>query len=186
MFNRILLIVFLFISKVNIAQNCGVERWSIKTLSDADTMKINFNEIKPSTVKEQTLLETPAGKKTFRFNSETTVYSIDCFIVGYKREDDKDIHIIIEDIETDETMVAEIASSECFEVQNTSRYVLFKELEEWFIKNIGQPTTKFIFLEKHIPVNITGVGFFDHLHGQKGMASNGREIHPVLSIKIRE
>jgi hypothetical protein len=31
-------------------------------------------------------------------------------------------------------------------------------------------------------VTVTGVGFFDRIHGQTGVASNGIELHPVLSI----
>lgn len=31
---------------------------------------------------------------------------------------------------------------------------------------------------------ITGVAFFDKKHGQLGLAQNGIEIHPVLSIKM--
>jgi len=31
---------------------------------------------------------------------------------------------------------------------------------------------------------ITGVAFFDRVHGQIGVAPNGIELHPVLSIKI--
>jgi hypothetical protein len=179
------LLTLFYASQTIFAQNCGVERWSIKTLSDNDTVKIDFKIIIKSTVHEQVSLEEPDKKKA-RLDSETIVYSIDCFIVGYKREsNDKDIHMIIEDIDTDETMVIEIPSYECFEIQKTSRYELFKELQEWFIKNIGQPTSKFVYLEKHIPVTITGVGFFDFHHGQIGMAGNGREIHPVLSIKLK-
>ncbi len=175
----------IFVGQTAISQNCGIERWHIKTLSDKDTVKINFKQIIPSTVHEQVLLDTP-NRKTTRLDSETKVYSINCFIIGYKKESkDKDIHIIIEDIDTDETMVAEIPSYECFEIQKTSRFELFKELQEWFVKNIGKPSSKFVFLEKHIPVTITGVGFFDLHHGQIGMAGNGREIHPVLSIKLK-
>ena len=178
-------LTIVFVEQTVISQNCGVERWRIKTLSDNDTVKIDFKKIIISTVHEQVSL-IPPGKKTTRLDSETKVYSIDCFIVGYKKEsNDKDIHIIIEDIDTDETMVAEIPSYECFEIQKTSRYELFKELQEWFTKNIGKPTSKFVYLEKHIPVTITGVGFFDFNHGQIGMAGNGREIHPVLSIKLK-
>jgi hypothetical protein len=34
------------------------------------------------------------------------------------------------------------------------------------------------------PARITGVGFFDRVHGQMGVAlSNGIELHPVLDIK---
>lgn len=174
-----------FVGLTAIGQNCGVERWSVKTLSDSDTVKIDFNKIIKSTVHEQVLLKTPLKKKE-RLDSETKVYSIDCFIVGYKKEDnDKDIPIIIEDIDTDETMVIEIPSYECFDIQRTSRYELFKELQDWFSKNIGHPSSRFIYLEKHIPVTITGVGYFDFVHRLKGMAENGREIHPVLSIKLK-
>ena len=181
----ITLLTLFLITQTIIGQNCGVERWSIKTLSDKDTLKINFKTIIPTTVHEQVSMESRKEKKS-RLNSETNVYSIDCFIVGFKKEsNDKDIHIIIEDIETDETMVAEIPSYECFEIQKTSRYELFKQLQEWFITNIGQPKSNFIFLEKHIPVTITGVGFFDFYHGQIGMAGNGREIHPVFSIVLK-
>jgi hypothetical protein len=172
-------------SHLSYAQICGVERWSIKTLSDQDTIKINFKNLIKSTVNEQVNLQAPS-RKTIRLENETIVYSIDCFIIGYKREgNDKDIHIIIEDIKTDETMVAEIPSHLCPEVQKTSRYELFRSLNIWFEENIGIPTSRFVYFENHIPVTIVGVGFFDFNHGQIGMARNGREIHPVLSIKLK-
>ena len=31
----------------------------------------------------------------------------------------------------------------------------------------------------------TGIGFFDYVHGQVGMAINGRELHPIFSIVKR-
>jgi len=40
-----------------IAQDCGVERWPIKTLSDSDTTKINFSRIVETTVHKQVMLE---------------------------------------------------------------------------------------------------------------------------------
>ena len=180
-------LILFFGGQASYSQNCGTERWSIKTLSDIDTLKIDFHKIIPSTVHEQIALEKTKGMKFTRLNSETTVYSINCFIVGYKREsNDKDIHIILEDIATDETMVAEIPNYECFEIQNSSRYELFMQLDKWFVKNIGRPKSKFVYLERHVPVVITGVGYFDFYHGQIGMANNGREIHPVLSIKLNQ
>lgn len=32
-------------------------------------------------------------------------------------------------------------------------------------------------------IQVSGVGFFDELHGQTGVAPNGIELHPVLSIQ---
>jgi hypothetical protein len=35
-----------------------------------------------------------------------------------------------------------------------------------------------------IQVRVTGVGFFDRVHGQNGVAKNGIELHPLLDIKF--
>jgi hypothetical protein len=34
-------------------------------------------------------------------------------------------------------------------------------------------------------VNVRGLGFFDVLHGQTGVAANGIELHPVTRIRFR-
>src|SRR5262249_31008189 len=39
-----------------------------------------------------------------------------------------------------------------------------------------------VFQTANIPVQVTGVGMFDFLHGQAGVAPNGIELHPVLGI----
>ena len=39
-------------------------------------------------------------------------------------------------------------------------------------------------LEARPLVRITGVGFFDYLHGQRGVAPNGIELHPVLDVEF--
>lgn len=35
-----------------------------------------------------------------------------------------------------------------------------------------------------VPVHITGIGLFDFIHGQTGVAPDGVELHPVLSISL--
>jgi hypothetical protein len=35
-----------------------------------------------------------------------------------------------------------------------------------------------------LPVVVTGVGFFDFIHGQTGVAPNGIELHPIVDIKF--
>jgi hypothetical protein len=44
--------------------------------------------------------------------------------------------------------------------------------------------TKRGFKRAHATVKIVGVGFFDKIHGQRGVAPNGIELHPVLGICI--
>lgn len=184
---KILLAFILIISTTIItnAQDCGVKRWDVKTLSDADTSRIDFTHIVNSTVQEQINLPKPIGSNTVRVKSEDTVYSIECYIIAFKKEtDDKDIHVVIQDPITKETMVAEVISWECMSVKKTSRVQQFKALDEWFAENIGVPKTKFTYLIEPKLVRLTGVGFFDTFHGQKGMSPNGREIHPVLSMEL--
>ena len=43
-------------------------------------------------------------------------------------------------------------------------------------------TTTANFQNADVPVKITGVGFFDYLEGQEGVAPNGVELHPIIDI----
>ena len=183
---KIALIIIYCLISLGIFAQCGKERWNVKTLSDKDTVKIDFKHIINTTINDQTNLPKPVKipKTMPRQNSECNVYSIDCYIIEFKKEADKDIHIVLRDLKTNATMVAEIPSPFCPEVQNTSRYQKFTLLYDWFRTNVGNPTSTFKTLPQPLKVRITGVGFYDFIHGQRGMAPNGREIHPVLSIKL--
>ena len=161
---------------------CGVERWAVKTCYDADTVNINFSNIVPSSVAYQRSLIAPTlpSDNTTRLPGEDTVYSLDVHLVECKLETDQDIHVVISTIgKTSETMVAEIVNPECPNIINTSRYAEFKTLRDWFVSTYS-PTTSFKTL--NVNVHLTGVGFFDFLHGQTGIPPNGREIHPILTM----
>ena len=41
-----------------------------------------------------------------------------------------------------------------------------------------------VFQTANVPVQVTGVGFFDILHGQTGVAPNGIELHSVLDVQF--
>jgi hypothetical protein len=49
-----------------------------------------------------------------------------------------------------------------------------------FVAACGAPTTSFRRLSG--TATITGVGFFDQIHGQEGAAPNGIEFHPVVAF----
>ncbi len=177
-------LVLVYVSRIY-SQDCGVKRWDVKTLSDKDTNCINFKLLIKSSVHEQVNKQRPIKSPKERLSGEDTVYSIVCYIVCFKKEkDDKDIHLVLQDPETMETMVGEVISEECQSVQLTSRYRKIKKLNEWFNANIGNPKAKFYYPPTPILVHITGIGFYDFNHGQKGMAANGREIHPILSMEL--
>ena len=163
---------------------CGVERWAVKTCYDADTANIDFSYIIPSSVAYQRSLTKPTlpGDNTTRLSSEDTVYSLDVHLLKCVFESDQDIHVVISTVgNTTETMVAEIVNPECPNIVNTSRYAEFKALRDWFISTFA-PTTSFKTI--NADVHLTGVGFFDFLHGQTGIPPNGREIHPILSMTL--
>ena len=49
--------------------------------------------------------------------------------------------------------------------------------------HFGGPITKKIHPQQ-LEVTVTGVGFFDPIHGQEGVAPNGIELHPLLDIVL--
>lgn len=161
---------------------CGVERWSVKTLIDPDTTHINFNNVTASTIQYQRSLSTPPVLPNTRLPQEDTVYSIECIMYKYKLEADNDLHIVIRSVEdANQTMVAEIVNAQCPGIVNTSRYTALNNLRKWF-DSTYHPTSS--FKTTNVRIRITGVGFFDFLHGQTGIPPNGREIHPVLTFSL--
>src|SRR5262249_25082069 len=38
------------------------------------------------------------------------------------------------------------------------------------------------FQTANLPIQVTGIGFFDNLHGQTGVAPNGIELHPMIDV----
>ncbi len=162
---------------------CGVERWAVKVMTDADTSLMDFTNIVPTTIAEQKLIPAPPNISSAppRQSTERTVYQLDCYMIFYKLEADQDIHIGIMSINHLDTMVAEICDPTCPGIITTSRYQKFKTLRDWFVPTYN-PTTSFkTFL---VRVKLTGVGFFDLLHGQRGIPPNGREIHSILAVQL--
>ena len=162
---------------------CGEERWPVKTLSDDDTAHINYSTPQASTIAQQVQMERPSGQMEERQPSEITDYSIPCYLIGYKAENDQDIHLVIEDIQSGQTMVAEVVNPDCESVQQSSRYNELRDMHDWFINNVGTPDHHYYMLPQPLKITLTGIGFWDFHHGQTGMAANGREIHPVLSME---
>ena len=109
--------------------------------------------------------------------TETTVWTISATLVGYKLETDSDYHLVISSAQN-QTMIAEIPSPNC--VGPTSP--LLQAIAHARSQFDAQFTATSQFQTVSVPVQVTGVGFFDRLHGQTGVAPNGIELHPVLDI----
>src|SRR5436190_23843254 len=104
----ILFFILKFLMPANAFAQCGIGRWKVKTISDADTLKINFDSVAFTSIHEQLLMPKEKHFKNKRSASETTVYSITCRLVAFRKTIDTDIHLIVQDASTCETMVAEI------------------------------------------------------------------------------
>ena len=159
--------------------SCGVERWSVKTGTDADAGLVNLTNPQNNTI--ATMRSWPAPNPIPPNNRvspyETTTWVLDATLVEYKLENDSDYHLVIQDA-SGNTMIAEIPDPACVgagspfatDIQNTRAQFDAKY------------TATTSFQTANIPVQLTGVGMFDFLHGQTGVAPNGIELHPVLGI----
>lgn len=173
---KVFLVLFTLINFNCIYAQCGIERWRIKTISDGaniDTINVVNEEIS-NLVK----LNPPKWHENLsRLDEERKYVKVICNISYYKTEEDGDYHLVLEDIKTGDTMIGEIASVEC---KNTFSFYAncFKKAKYEFKQNIKSAHK----LNPGI-YEIKGVLFFDKKHGQKGLAPNGIEIHPIFHIR---
>src|SRR5574337_1084376 len=159
--------------------SCGVERWSVKTGTDADVGLVNLSTTQPNdivTLRSWTAPNPiPPNNRVSPY--ETTTWVLDATLVEYKLENDSDYHLVIQDA-SGNTMIAEIPDPAC--VGASSPFAAAIQNARAQFDATYTATTS--FQTANIPVQLTGVGMFDFLHGQTGVAPNGIELHPVLDI----
>ncbi len=161
--------------------SCGVERWAVKTGTDSDASLVDIATSTSATINQLTSIQPPA---TLPYDqritpTETTVFTIDATLTKYKLEADSDYHLVIAD-GNGHTMIAEIPDPAC--VGATSPFLGdIQTARQVFDNNYSATGT---FQTADIPVCLTGVGFFDFIHGQTGVAPNGIELHPVLGVQF--
>jgi hypothetical protein len=159
--------------------SCGVERWSVKTGTDADVGLVDLNHVVPQTISYLRGLTAPANPPANNRvqPTETTTFVVDATLVEYKLENDSDYHLVIADAQGN-TMIAEIPDPAC--VGSGSPFAsAIQSARQQFDATYTATTS---FQTANVPVQLTGVGFFDFQHGQTGVAPNAIELHPVLGI----
>lgn len=160
---------------------CGVERESVKTLTDVDAASVDFAP-RESSVEQIRALPVPYGydrNSETRYEAEKHVLHVRAQLVGWKYEADKDFHIVIaQPGHPDETMIVEPPDPSC---STSPKAVDFYAVRASFVKCFGQPARW-----KKLPpmiVDLDGVLYFDPIHGQTGVSPNGAELHPLLKVK---
>jgi hypothetical protein len=173
----------LLLSNYTLAQRCGVERWSIKTGTDAGAQQVNLANPQATTIANLITLTPPnpiPGDRRVG-PTENTVFVVNALLTDYKLEGgsrgDSDYHLVLKD-DQGNTMIAEIPSPTC--VANSSPFAA--QIANARAAFDSQLTAGPSFQTANIPVQVTGIGFFDFAHGQHGAAPNIIELHPILDI----
>jgi hypothetical protein len=161
--------------------SCGVERWSVKTGTDADAGLINLQSTTQTTI--DSLISLPAPTTLPANNriqpTETTVFQVRATLTEYRLEADSDYHLILSD-GAGNTMIAEIASPACVGPSS----VLLSSIQNARSEFDAHYTPTSSFQTANVSITVTGVGFFDSIHGQSGVAPNGIELHAVLDVQF--
>lgn len=166
--------------------HCGLERWTVKTLTDSDRAQIDFTPV-PTSVAHLRGLGAPAHRPANARVApvERTTYVIHAVLIGWKLEGDRDMHLVIADPgQPGGTMIAEVPSTTCDHVCRSGHTAEFRAARKTLIAQLGTPTSAYHQFPTPRPITITGVGFFDFLHHQTGVAPNGVELHPVLKVGL--
>ena len=163
---------------------CGVERWPIKTLSDPDAAQVNFTPVQSTVAELRGLAPPPSLPHSSRIApTELTVFTVTAQLVEMKLEEDRDIHMVIaEPSDPTATMITEFPDADqCSGAVASAHAQEMRTARTALIAAFGQPSSS-QFTSISGSASVTGVGFFDFLHGQTGVAPNGIELHPVIGF----
>jgi hypothetical protein len=160
--------------------SCGVERHDVKDLLDGFVPGAS----RDISVAELRALPVPANADAGRTRPERVVYRIQALALADKIEADSDIHLALADpADPSATLIAEFPAASCL-AESTEAPELEAARAD-LVGALGDPPTssKYHNLTPPPCVTLTGVAFFDRIHGQRGVAPNGIELHPVLTFQ---
>jgi hypothetical protein len=166
---------------------CGVNRWAVKTLADPGAAHLPATA-RSTTVAAMTRIPPPAGANDLGDRVppvETTLWHVRALLQGYVLEEDSDIHLLLLDPQTRAPMIAEIPASYCAPKVYAARFDAARQA----VQNLGHHAARLHriwWLDYHggaMPlVDVWGYGFWDYEHGQRGVAPNDVELHPVMRV----
>jgi len=163
---------------------CGSERWSVKTLTDTAASKIAFGTPKKTSIEALRRLKAPRSLKAATpraRGTERTVYRVTALLMSMRREADSDTHLVLADPKLGGSMIAELPASSCTIGATAEERAAMDRARDDLAAACGglAGATPWTLTGT---ATLTGVGYFDPIHGQAGVAPNGIELHPVLSF----
>jgi hypothetical protein len=106
------------------------------------------------------------------------VFAVSAILTVIKREKDEDYHLVLAD-PNDPGVTMIVESPDPHQALGSAFANGIASVRQTIDDQFGPIRGK---QHPGIPVVVTGVAFFDPLHGQEGVAPNGIELHPLLSI----
>lgn len=174
-------------------KKAGKWRWSVKTLADPDGKTVA--KLRPVSLTVQHAGDFVAPDESPGADSprgvgpeERTLYEVTAYVRSFKGEDDGDFHVLLSDNPSDKGPFLGVEIPRADFAPGTDKTILdkYKEARSTFEKEISlgaASNSKYTVLTTPRKVSIAGVGFWDEVHGQKGLPS-GFEIHPVLRFTL--
>lgn len=157
---------------------CGTERWALKTLSDPQRKLVNLRP-RATTVAAINNRRPPAALTGRRNAFERQVWRVTVQIVEDKLEADSDVRLVL--FGQGGYLIAAMPAAACLPATTRDRraIVAARRLLErrcGAASDSAQPLGAV--------ASISGVGFWDFAHGQRGRARNSAELHPVTGIRL--
>ena len=141
---------------------CGTERWAVKTLQDRPTLL----PLQVTTLRFLVTRPAPPSLPFRPLSFERHVYRVIAAVTEIRAEEDGDLHVILRNGRLH--MIAEAPSPGCF-----ARAKLVRKVQMLVARRAVRVCRR---------AEVTGVAFFDYLHGQIGVAPNAIELHPILKF----
>jgi hypothetical protein len=172
----------------------GVWRWDIKTGADGGAAALTGTAPEPTTIaslrQEAAPVPLPNNGRADG-NVEHKIWEVTATLVGYKLETDQDYHLVLRD-DAGNSMIAEIpdpaaAAGSHFLTEITAARKAFTDqfsLQLQALALEARPGIVAMMVNVSVSVTVRGIGLFDFIHGQVGVAPNGVELHPVVALSF--
>jgi hypothetical protein len=177
------------LASAGVALACGTERWPVKVGADRDAGRVE-NLPQATTIAQLISIAAPAhpeARRNARFApTELTTFQIEGVLRVIKKETDQDYHLVIANpTNPRRTMIVESPDPNCASGSQFLDNITFVRTMLDRTLQLDRSFVEARRSEPNMPVTVTGVAFFDVLHGQEGVAPNGIELHPVLMIDFQ-
>lgn len=165
---------------------CGVLRWPVKTMSDADANAVNRTPAGVTIASLRALVAPKVRPQNARANAvEKTEFGVSGQVIMWGQEADQDLHLVLADEHNaSRTIVLEVPDPSCVSGASAAVRDSIGQARQNVIQALGTPPQRVTALTTPVRVTVTGVGFFDFGHSI-GHPPNAFELHPVLSIRLR-